>query len=153
MQMIHTYTKKLQDFFHQSPLTKMILYLLAWGFPIYISLIGNYISLGTWNALQALFTTHIGAFLFGTLLLAVVYLAILFFLRLIRTKMHTRPNIFRLKFSCAHKKNKPIFYFVRVFGQQEIFVQTTFCRHKPYPSATVYYRNLSRCGKLDTFRL
>ena len=79
--MIHTYTKKLQDFFHQSPLTKMILYLLAWGFPIYISLIGNYISLGTWNALQALFTTHIGAFLFGTLLLAIVYFAILFFLR------------------------------------------------------------------------
>lgn len=81
MQTIRTYTQKLHDMFHASPIAKLVLYFLAWGFPIYISLIGNYISLGTATALQSLLTTQLGAFLLGTILLALLYVAILFFSR------------------------------------------------------------------------
>ena len=74
-------SKKLRKFFHSAPLPRAILWILTLVFPIYMTLVANYISFGSRSMLSALITAQTGAFLLGLLLVYGVYFTFVFLFR------------------------------------------------------------------------
>ena len=73
--------KKLRKFFHSAPLPRAILWILTLVFPIYMTLVANYISFGSRSMLTTLITAQTGAFLLGLLLVYGVYFTFVFLFR------------------------------------------------------------------------
>lgn len=74
-------SKKLRKFFHSAPLPRVILWILTLAFPIYMTLVANYISFGSRSMLSTLITAQTGAFVLGLLLVYGVYFTFVFLFR------------------------------------------------------------------------
>lgn len=71
---------EISDFFHSNKITTAILWLITAFFPVYITLVANYISFGSGEQLALLLTENTGSFFFGLLLVVFVFLAMIMLL-------------------------------------------------------------------------
>ena len=78
MHTMHPLGRRIALFFHSARLPRCILWIAALGFPLYMTVVANYISFSSVAMLSDLLTQQIGAFLFGLLLVYGVYFLLVF---------------------------------------------------------------------------
>lgn len=88
--------EKLRKFFHSAPLPRAILWILTLVFPIYMTLVANYISFGSRSMLSTLITAQTGAFVLGLLLVYGVYFTFVFLFRRFSTAAGITGFLFTL---------------------------------------------------------
>ena len=96
MKTFSTQSKKLRKFFHSAPLPRAILWILTLVFPIYMTLVANYISFGSRSMLSTLITAQTGAFVLGLLLVYGVYFTFVFLFRRFSTAAGITGFLFTL---------------------------------------------------------
>ncbi len=97
--------KEIRQFFHTGIIPQVIMWVAALGFPLFLTLVTDYLSFGTTEQLKMLVTNQIGSFVYSLILVYGIYFVLIFLFRHIWASAGISAVIFLLMALIDYFKN------------------------------------------------